>query len=70
MEKQTFWNWVAQFFTPYKSTIRVQMMLTMFFSFSVIYLMVESNTIDHTVIIMLLTASFAPKLIENFTPKK
>ena len=70
MEKKTFFHWLGEFFEPYKSSIRVQMMLTMIFSFYIIWEQVTNGSVDHSLVVMLLVGAFAPKLIEKFTPKK
>lgn len=67
--KQSFWSWIKEFFEPYKSSIRVQMMITMFFTFYIIYWQVTHDKIDMSLIALLLVASFAPKLIEKFASK-
>ena len=51
-----------------KSSIRLQMFLTLIFSFFVIgyqVVMTENHTPDLLTMITLLTASFTPKLIQN-----
>ena len=70
MEKNSFGVWLMGFLEPYKSSIRLQMMVTMFFTFYIIDTQVRTNTVDMSLILILLVASFAPKLIEKFTPNK
>jgi len=52
-----------------KSSTRLQMFISMFFAFFVIGYQVVTKDIDNVLIIILLTASFAPKTISKFAEK-
>lgn len=52
-----------------KSSIRLQMFITMFFSFLIIGYQVFYNQVDIVLTTILLTATFAPKQIQNFSEK-
>lgn len=57
----------------HKSSIRLQMMLTLLFSFMAIgyqIIMNENHAPDFLTMITLLTASFTPKLIQNVSELK
>lgn len=53
-----------------KSSIRLQMFLTMFFSFFVIGYQVVNQQVDLVLTIMLLSAAFAPKVISKIAEMK
>ena len=52
-----------------KSSTRLQMFLTMLFSFLVIGLQVYTQQVDIVLTIILFTAAFAPKQVQNFAEK-
>jgi hypothetical protein len=53
-----------------KSSIRLQMLLTLLFSFFVIGWQVIHSEVDIVLTVTLLTASFTPKLIQNDSENK
>jgi hypothetical protein len=69
MEKIGFFEFKA----GHKSSIRLQMFLTLLFTFLVVgyqtYIQ-ENHTPDFLTMITLLTASFTPKLIQNLKESK
>jgi hypothetical protein len=52
-----------------KSSTRLQMFLTMLFSFLVIGWQVYTQQVDIVLTIILFTAAFAPKQVQNFAEK-
>jgi len=63
-----FVKWIGKFLSPFQSTIRIQMFLTMFFMFKIIDKMADKGEYDYMVVMLLIVASFVPKLIEKFAP--
>ncbi len=61
--KMYFWEEAA----GVQSSIRVQMILSMFFTFYIIDWMVQNDKIDITVIVLLLLASFTPKVLSKIS---
>jgi len=49
-----------------KSSIRLQMFMTTLFTFVVIGYQVYHNNVDYLLALTLLTASFAPKVLQKF----
>jgi len=64
----SFVKWIGSFIEPFRSTIRIQMFITMFFMFEVIRTMAVAGDYDYMVIVLLIVASFVPKLLEKFAP--
>ncbi len=52
-----------------KSSTRLQMFLTMLFTFGVVGWQVYTQSIDIVLTVILFTAAFAPKQIQNFAEK-
>lgn len=52
-----------------KSSTRLQMFLTMLFTFFVVGFQVYNNQVNIVLTLLLFTAAFAPKQIQNFSEK-